>query len=57
MIIPQTTNWNIEEFINHFKAKKVKDGFSYSSNNNENWETVDSIRVLIKKHVDPNFEV
>ena len=57
VIIPQTTNWNIEEFINHFKAKKVKDGFSYSSNNNENWETVDSIRVLIKKHVDPNFEV
>ena len=56
MIIPQTTIWKVEEFVSHFKAKKVEEGFSYNSNQNENWESVQSIRKLIKQHVDPTFE-
>jgi len=35
----------------------VPDGFHYSSDNNVDWETVESMRENIKKYVDPNFEV
>jgi len=56
-IVPQTPTWNISDFVNHFNAKKVPDGFSYNSGNNTEWETVDSLRALIKEHVDPDFTV
>lgn len=57
VILPQTANWNIDEFVREFKAVKVEEGFSYTSNNNENWESIESLRSLIRKHVDPTFEV
>jgi hypothetical protein len=50
-------NWNIENYINDFKASKVKEGFSYNSLENDQWETIDSLRELIKEHVDPNFTI
>jgi FlaA1/EpsC-like NDP-sugar epimerase len=56
-ILPQTTSWDINEFAEVFKAKKVPEGFSYNSNNNEKWESIESLRKLIKEHVDPTFEV
>jgi UDP-N-acetylglucosamine 4,6-dehydratase len=56
-IIPQTPHWVIAEFIDHFNAKKVEEGFSYNSKDNLQWETVESLRELIKTHVDPTFEV
>lgn len=55
-IIPQTPIWNKADFIAAFQAKKVPEGFAYNSNNNEDWETVASLRSLIKEHVDPTFE-
>ncbi|HRP54042.1 MAG TPA: UDP-N-acetylglucosamine 4,6-dehydratase (inverting) [Fluviicola sp.] len=57
VIIPQTPNWKIDEFVSHFHATKVTQGFSYSSDTNTEWETVESLRKLIKEHVDPRFEV
>ncbi|WP_026630603.1 UDP-N-acetylglucosamine 4,6-dehydratase (inverting) [Dyadobacter alkalitolerans] len=56
-IVPQTPHWNLADFIAHFNAKKVPDGFSYNSGNNTEWETVDSLRALIKEHVDSDFTV
>lgn len=56
-ILPQTPMWNMNNFCTHFDAKKVPEDFSYNSNNNEEWETIESLRALIKQHVDPNFEV
>ena len=56
-IVPQTPNWKLADFIAHFDAKKVPDGFSYNSGNNTEWETVDSLRALIKEHVDSDFTV
>ena len=38
-------------------AKKVPEGFSYNSGDNEEWETVESLRALISEHVDPTFKV
>jgi UDP-N-acetylglucosamine 4,6-dehydratase (inverting) len=55
-IIPQTPNWKIDEFTSTFNAKKVTEGFAYSSQHNDEWETVESLRSLIKEHVDPTFE-
>ena len=45
------------EYISHHNAKLVPDGFHYSSDNNEYWETVETMREKIKEFVDPNFEV
>ena len=55
VILPQVLNWNLEEYINHFNAKLVERGFKYTSGENTEWETVDSLRKLIKEHVDTSF--
>lgn len=56
-ILPATHSWKLEDFIKTFNAKKVALGFSYNSGDNKDWETVDTLRTLIKEHVDPTFEV
>lgn len=57
VIIPQTPVWKISEFTHAFSAKLVPEGFAYNSGDNAEWETVESLRKLIKEHVDPKFEV
>jgi UDP-N-acetylglucosamine 4,6-dehydratase (inverting) len=57
VIIPQTPVWNIDDFTTKFKAELVPRGFAYNSGTNKVWETVDSLRMLITEHVDPNFKV
>jgi UDP-N-acetylglucosamine 4,6-dehydratase (inverting) len=57
VIIPQTPNWNVGEFVTYFNAKLVPEGFSYDSGTNTEWESVESLRLLIKEHVDPSFEL
>lgn len=56
-ILPATHRWNLDGFMKTFNAKKVNLGFSYNSGDNTDWETVDTLRSLIKEHVDNNFEV
>ncbi|MFY0603984.1 MAG: UDP-N-acetylglucosamine 4,6-dehydratase (inverting) [Flavobacteriaceae bacterium] len=56
-ILPTSPNWKIEDFIKTFNAKIVPKGFSYNSNNNNEWETIESLRRLIKEHVDTNFSL
>ena len=55
-ILPQHTVFNREKFITHFNAKLVAPNFSYNSGDNEVWETIKSLRELVKIHVDPNFK-
>ncbi|TXG37160.1 UDP-N-acetylglucosamine 4,6-dehydratase (inverting) [Seonamhaeicola maritimus] len=55
-ILPATHNWKLDNYIESFKAKKVELGFSYNSGDNTDWETVDTLRSLIKEHVDSNFK-
>ena len=55
-ILPQKTIFEREEFIKHFNAKLVDPNFSYNSGDNEEWETIESLRELVKIHVDPNFK-
>jgi UDP-N-acetylglucosamine 4,6-dehydratase (inverting) len=56
-ILPQKTNFDKKEFIKYFNAKLVNPNFSYNSGDNQDWETVESLRELVKIHVDPNFKV
>ena len=46
-----------EEYLEHHQAKLVPEGFHYSSDQNEEWESVESLRTKIKEFVDPNFKV
>lgn len=57
IILPSKTCWDLNEFKTKFKVKKVAMGFSYNSGKNTEWETIGSLRDLIKKHVDPTFKV
>jgi len=56
-ILPATHKWKTEDFVEKFNAVKVKPGFQYNSGDNEDWESIENLRDLIKEHVDPNFEV
>ncbi|WP_158860020.1 UDP-N-acetylglucosamine 4,6-dehydratase (inverting) [Lunatibacter salilacus] len=55
-ILPSRHKWKIEEFQKHFSAVRVPQGFKYSSDENTEWETLESLRRHIKLHVDPTFE-
>jgi UDP-N-acetylglucosamine 4,6-dehydratase/5-epimerase len=54
-ILPQVTNWDINEYVEHFKAKKVPQGFQYNSGENKEWVNAAQLRDLIRLHVDPDF--
>lgn len=56
-ILPQVTNWNLEEYKKHFNAKSVPLGFQYNSGENKEWVGVEELRDLIIKHVDSEFKV
>lgn len=45
-----------DKYLEHFKAVEVEKGFQFNSGTNDKWETVESMRELIKKYVDKNFE-
>lgn len=56
VILPQVTNWKLDDYIKQFNAKLVPHGFHYTSENNTEWETVEGLRKLIVEHVDPTFK-
>ena len=55
-ILPTVPNFKINDYVTAFSAKKVTEGFNYDSGTNTEWETIESLRNLIKQHVDSNFE-
>lgn len=56
-ILPSVPNFDLELYKKHFNARLVPSGFNYNSGENTDWETVESLRNLIKEHVDSNFDV
>lgn len=56
-ILPSVPRFKINEFIEKFNAVLVPKGFNYNSGDNSEWETVESLRSLIKEHVDSTFEI
>ena len=59
-ILPQKSpysQYSKDDYKKAFNAIDVTKGFSYNSGDNSEWETVESLRELVKVHVDPNFKV
>lgn len=54
VILPQIPVFELSEFISHFGAKNVPEGFSYNSKENEEWIGVNELRALIDEHLDLN---
>jgi UDP-N-acetylglucosamine 4,6-dehydratase (inverting) len=61
VIVPSSADRNFQqvmaEYLKHYSAKPVTPGFRYSSGANDVWLSAEEIRALIKKYVDPCFEV
>jgi len=55
VILPQVPVFELPDFVEHFGAKKVPAGFSYTSGDNADWETVATLREKIRLHIDPTF--
>jgi FlaA1/EpsC-like NDP-sugar epimerase len=55
VILPQRPLFKIDDFLGQFKAKKVPPGFHYSSDQNSDWESIESIRHKIRQYLDPEF--
>lgn len=55
VIVPTVPARALREFLEQNNYKKVKEGFSYTSGDNSEWETVETLRNLIKEHVDEDF--
>jgi FlaA1/EpsC-like NDP-sugar epimerase len=56
-ILPQVPRFKLDDFVEEFDAEPVEQGFRYNSGENDNWETVETLRKKIKKNVDPTFSV
>ena len=56
-ILPQKPIWNLNEFVKTHSGRKVPQGFYFNSGKNEDWLSIENLRALIKKHVDPSFEI
>ena len=56
VILPNEPIWDLGEFKKENNAKLVEPGFSYNSGENTEWETVETLRSLIKEHLYPDFE-
>ena len=59
-ILPQKSpysRYSKEDYKKAFNGLDVPDGFSYDSGNNTEWETIETLRELVVKHVDCNFKV
>lgn len=57
IILPTLSDDKKQKYIDYYNAKFVEPGFSYNSGTNKEWLTVEDIRELIKKHVDPDFKI
>jgi UDP-N-acetylglucosamine 4,6-dehydratase len=57
IILPSVPSFNLNDYLKRFEAKLVPEGFSYNSGENTEWETVESLKDLIKLHVDNPFDI
>ena len=50
-ILPQVPVFRLAEFISHFGAKKVDEGFRYNSGENGEWVDAEQLRALISDNL------
>ena len=46
---------DVEKYLDHYGGERVEHGFTYNSNNNDEWVSVEEMRDLIRTYVDPDF--
>ncbi|MDB4618587.1 polysaccharide biosynthesis protein, partial [Akkermansiaceae bacterium] len=51
VVLPQVPPWDVDDYIKHFGAKKVTEGFNYTSGANDDFLTVEKMRDLVETHV------
>ena len=51
VILPTVPRFSLNEYIQEHNAKKLKEGFSYTSDKNDYWINTEEIRKLIKDHL------
>lgn len=59
-ILPQKSSYSKYskvEYNKAFNGVDVPNGFTYNSGKNTVWESLDSLREMVKLHVDPNFKI
>ena len=56
-ILPSTTEYLPEDYLEKCGGTRVEPGFCYESGSNPDFLTVEEIRELVRKHVDPTHEV
>jgi len=56
VIVPSMPLWDVAQLANSFGGRRCPDGFNYSSGTNSEWLTVEQLRSLIVKHIDPDFK-
>jgi FlaA1/EpsC-like NDP-sugar epimerase len=56
VILPSTPTWSVGEFLERQSARRVDEGFHYTSATNTSWLDVGQIRDLVRLHVDRSFD-
>ncbi len=51
VILPNSTKWDLNNFMKEFNAKKVPMGFNYSSGSNTEWLNINELKQLIKENL------
>jgi UDP-N-acetylglucosamine 4,6-dehydratase (inverting) len=54
-ILSANGKFSTEQYARHMSVKPVNPGFAYHSGRNPDFLSIEQIRQLIRKHVDPNF--
>lgn len=58
VILPQVNRqWDQQKWSEQFGARRVAEGFRYTSGENADWLSVERLRELIRIHIDPEFQV
>jgi len=61
IILPSLTDYSREEtrriYLQHHAANPIDPSFRYASDTNTSWLSVDSLRELIVRHIDPSFSI
>ena len=55
-ILPPGDNFELQTYIDVWKARLVPENFSYSSGSNPHFLNAEQLRDLIRENVDPNFQ-
>jgi UDP-N-acetylglucosamine 4,6-dehydratase (inverting) len=56
-ILPQSARYSREHYCNLSGGEPVPEGYAYNSGTNPDFLTVDHLRSLIRRHLDPEFTV